>query len=107
MDYEEMREVPPYRGKIKPEFIVKARKAYQQYKADKEKLDVRITQNNKWYKSRYGRMVNPKTNETEPATAFIFSAIESNGCCSFLCKNIIFSNRKKTIKNIDLFLSLC
>lgn len=77
MDYEEMREVPPYRGKIKPEFIVKARKAYRQYKADKEELDARITENNKWYQSRYGRAVNPKTNETEPATAFIFSAIEN------------------------------
>lgn len=77
MDYEEMREIPPYRGKLKPEFIAKARRMFNKYKADKEELHRRIIDNNKLYKAYYGRLINPRTNETEPATAFIFSAIEN------------------------------
>lgn len=66
-----------YRGKIKQEFLSKARKAFQKYKADKEPLHKRIKANNEWYRAQYGKIINPNTNETEPATAFIFSAIEN------------------------------
>lgn len=71
------KEIIEYRGKIKPEFIAKAQRMYQKYKSDKAELNKRIVDNNKWYKSNYSRLLNPKTNETEPATAFIFSAIEN------------------------------
>lgn len=63
--------------KIKPEFIAKALSEYQRYKGDKEALNQRVRDNDFWYKARYGKLINPKTNETEPATAFIFSAIEN------------------------------
>ena len=73
----EEKEVVEYRGKINPDFISKAQRMYQKYKSDKAELNKRIVDNNRWYKSNYARMLNPKTNETEPATAFIFSAIEN------------------------------
>lgn len=66
-----------YKGKIKPEFIAKARDAFTKYKADKRPLVDRIKSNNEWYKAQYGKTLNPHSNETEPATAFIFSAIEN------------------------------
>lgn len=66
-----------YRGVIAPEFIQKAHRMYDKYKGDKAELNKRIIDNNKWYKSNYSRLLNSKTNETEPATAFIFSAIEN------------------------------
>lgn len=75
MEYE--NETAEYRGKIAPEFIQKALRTYEKYKGDREALNKRIVDNNKWYKSNYAHMLNPKTNETEPATAFIFSAIEN------------------------------
>lgn len=74
---EDEKEIVPYRGKIDPDFISKALRMYQKYKGDKAELHKRIVDNNKWYKSNYSRLLNPKTNETEPATAFIFSAIEN------------------------------
>ena len=70
-------EIIPYNGKISEEFLAKARRMYDKYKADKEELHRRIVSNNRWYKAQYGKMLNPVTNETEPATAFIFSAIEN------------------------------
>lgn len=73
----EEREILPYGGKLKPEFIAKALRVYRKYKGDKEGLNKRITDNNKWYKASYARTINTETNETEPATAFIFSAIEN------------------------------
>ena len=74
---DEKIEVKEYSGKIKPEFIQKALKMYQKYKSDKAELHERVISNNKWYKSKYAHIINPKTNETEPATSFIFSAIEN------------------------------
>ena len=74
---EDEKEIVPYRGKIDPDFISKALRMYQKYKGDKAELHKRIVDNNKWYKSNYSRLLNPETNETEPATAFIFSAIEN------------------------------
>lgn len=65
------------KSKIKPEFIAKALSEYNRYKGDKEALNQRVRDNDYWYKARYGKLINPKTNETEPATAFIFSAIEN------------------------------
>lgn len=65
------------KSKIKPEFLAKALSEYNRYKGDKEALNQRVRENDKWYKARYGKLINPKTNETEPATAFIFSAIET------------------------------
>lgn len=71
------REIVPYHGKLDAGFIAKARRMYDKYKADKEALHKRIIQNNIWYKAQYGKMLNPVTNQTEPATGFIFSAIEN------------------------------
>lgn len=71
------KEIVEYRGNISPDFISKALRMYQKYKGDKADLHKRIIDNNKWYKSNYSHLLNPKTNETEPATAFIFSAIEN------------------------------
>jgi len=64
-------------SKISKEFLSVALSEYQRYKGDKEMLNQRVRENDYWYKARYGRLINPKTNETEPATAFIFSAIET------------------------------
>lgn len=75
--YDNDKEVQEYSGNISPEFIAKALKMYQRYSSDKAQLHQRIKENNRWYKSNYGKMINPHTNETEPATAFIFSAIEN------------------------------
>lgn len=73
----EEKEIIEYRGNIEPDFIGKALKMYQKYKGDKANLHQRIIDNNKWYKSNYAKKLNPQTNDTEPATAFIFSAIEN------------------------------
>lgn len=73
----EETEIFEYSGKIKPEFIQKALKMYQKYKSDKAELNNRVVSNNKWYKSNYTQIVNPKDNETHPSTSFIFSAIEN------------------------------
>lgn len=77
MEEMENTEVREYSGKINPDFIAKARQMYQKYKGDKADLHKRIIENNKWYKSNYSQLLNPKTNETEPSTAFIFSAVEN------------------------------
>ena len=64
-------------SKISKEFLAKALSEYQRYKGDKEALNQRVRENDYWYKARYGRIINPASNETEPVTAFIFSAIEN------------------------------
>ncbi len=64
-------------SKITKEFAAKALSAFQKYKSDKESLNQRVRENDYWYKARYGRLINPSTSETEPSTAFIFSAIEN------------------------------
>lgn len=64
-------------SKITKEFAAKALSTFQKYRSDKEPLNQRVRENDYWYKARYGRLINPVTNETEPSTAFIFSAIEN------------------------------
>lgn len=66
-----------YKGKLDPVFISKARTMFDKYKADKEDLVKRIIDNDKWYRMRYAELMDVHTNETKPATAFIFSAIEN------------------------------
>ncbi len=66
----------PYTGKINPEFISKALSAFDDYKGQKAALEDRVRENNIWYKSQYWKVLTPQ-NETEPATAFIFNAIEN------------------------------
>ncbi len=61
---------------ISPEFLAKALSQYEKYKNDKQALNQRVRENDYWYKARYGSLLNPKNNETQPVTAFIFSAIE-------------------------------
>lgn len=58
------------------EFISKALSAYQKYKGDKETLNYRVRENELWYKARYGKIIT-KHDNTEPATALIFSAVEN------------------------------
>ena len=70
-----------YKGTIDKEFLRKARKMFDVYKADKEELVQRVKQNENWYKKWH------LVNEREPldrdkgqlntATAFVFSAIEN------------------------------
>ncbi len=64
-------------SKISREFLAKAVSAFDKYKNDKQELNRRVRENDYWYKARYGRLINPASNETEPATAFLFSAIEN------------------------------
>ena len=64
-------------SKITKEFAAKALSTFQKYKSEKEPLNQRVRENDYWYKARYGRLINPAANETEPSTAFIFSAIEN------------------------------
>lgn len=66
----------PYIGKISPSFLSKAISALNDYRGQKAALEDRVRENNIWYKSQYWRILTPK-GETEPATAFIFNAIEN------------------------------
>ena len=77
---------------ISKEFISKALKAFEKYKNDKADLSRRIRENDYWYKARYGKIINPASNETQPSTAFILSAIEnkfSDAVDSFPTPNIL------------------
>lgn len=65
-----------YRGSIAPAFLARAISAFDEYKGAKQTLEARIRENNEWYKAQYWKMINGK-NEAQPATAFIFSAIEN------------------------------
>ena len=66
----------PYTGKITSEFLGKALAAFSDYRGQKTELEARVRENNIWYKSQYWRIQTPK-GDTEPATAFIFNAIEN------------------------------
>ena len=61
---------------ITPEFLTTVLKEYERYRGDKKSLNDRVRENDYWYKARYGRLINPASGETQPVTAFIFSAIE-------------------------------
>lgn len=65
------------KDKLSKDFIEKAIAAFDKYKADKQELNRRVMENDSWYKARYARIINPASNEAEPVTAFIFSAIEN------------------------------
>lgn len=64
-------------SKISEEFKWRLISAFKKYKRDKETLNQRVRENDLWYKARYGKIINGVTNETEPATGFIFSAVEN------------------------------
>lgn len=68
--------VPEYSGKIKPEFLQRALKAFTDYSGAKTELEERIRENNRWYNSQYTKNINSRY-EPEPATAFILNAIEN------------------------------
>lgn len=67
------------KSKISPGFIEKALSAYDSYKSDKQSLNERICENEKWY--RKWHEVNQSGeydgNSLTSATAFVFSAIEN------------------------------
>lgn len=63
--------------KISKEFLSMALKELERYKSDKEVLNERVRENDYWYKARYGKIIDAKSGETQPVTAFIFSAIEN------------------------------
>jgi len=69
--------VPVYTGKVAPDFLAKAMERFEEYKAQKYSLQKRIQEDNMWYKQQYGGDVNSVTGNPEPATGFIFSAIEN------------------------------
>ena len=69
--------IPPYQGKISPEFLGKALERFEEYKSQKYSLQKRIQEDNMWYKQQYGGDINPQTGNPEPTTGFIFSAIEN------------------------------
>lgn len=80
------------KSNITQEFLSKALNAFDKYKRDKEALNLRIRQNDYWYKARYGKIIDPANNETLPSTAFILSAIEnkfSDAIDSFPVPNIL------------------
>lgn len=66
---------PEYSGVLKPEFISRAMEAYSRYKGEMTAFHDKVKDNDRWYKCNYGKAFNAKTNETEPATAFIANAI--------------------------------
>lgn len=66
----------PYTGKIESPFLSKVLSAFDEYKGQKSALEDRVRENNIWYKSQYWNTFSPKS-DTEPATAFIFNAIEN------------------------------
>ena len=71
------KNIPIYTGKISSEFLAKVMERFEEYKAQKYSLQKRIQEDNMWYKQQYGGDVNSVTGNPEPATGFIFSAIEN------------------------------
>ena len=76
-DSKQKLNIPPYKGKIKQEFLDKAIKMYNQYKNDKSKLVTRLKADNEYYTSNYEKEFDTKTNQPIPATPFIFSCIQT------------------------------
>lgn len=69
--------IPDYSGAIAPEFLSRARKAYEEYKADKEDLKNSIIDNYRYYKSQHNTRFDPNKNEPLSTTEYIFNAIEN------------------------------
>lgn len=68
-----------YKGKIKHEFIEKALSMYEVYKSDKQKLNERICENERWYRKWHevnSGEFNGDNHFLTSATAYVFSAIE-------------------------------
>ena len=69
------------KGKITPEFIEKALGTYERYKGDKQSLDERICENERWYRkwheAKSEQVYNSAENSLTCATAYVFSAIEN------------------------------
>jgi hypothetical protein len=70
-----------YEGKIRPEFIEKALGMYEIYKSDKQNLNDRICENERWYRKWHEANLSGTYNENDNsltcATAYVFSAIEN------------------------------
>lgn len=84
--------IPRYQGNIGAEFLNKVLTAFSKYKSDKAELEGRIQGNNKWYKARYWSLINPKSNDPQPATAYIFNAIMhkyADAVDNFPCPNFL------------------
>lgn len=64
-------------SKISQEFLTSAIREFERYRGDKKALNDRVRENDYWYKARYGKLINQSSGETQPVTAFIFSAIEN------------------------------
>lgn len=64
-------------SKISEEFLSRALSEFNKYKGEKNVLNQRVRENDFWYKARYAKVIDPKSGDTSPATAFIFSAIET------------------------------
>jgi len=74
-------ETMEYRGKVAPELISKALKMYEVYKSEKQPLNDRICENDRWYKRWHEVNTLPpyrdSDNALNSATAYVFSAIEN------------------------------
>ena len=70
-----------YAGTIDKEFLQKALRMFDVYKADKEQLVQRVKQNENWYKKWHlvneREPIDREKGELNTATAFVFSAIEN------------------------------
>jgi len=70
-----------YKGKIKEDFIMKALGMYETYKSDKQSLNERICENERWYRKWHeansGNEYDREKNSLNCATAYVFSAIEN------------------------------
>ena len=62
-----------YSGKIKLEFFGKVQEYFKIYRDNKQELDHRIIDNNRWYKSRYNS--DPDAVIPEPTTPYLFNVI--------------------------------
>ncbi len=62
-----------YQGKIKSEFFEEVQDSFRLYRDDKQELDRRIIENNRWFRSRY--MGEAETDAPLPSTPYLFNAI--------------------------------
>lgn len=63
--------------KVSKGFLTEVRDAFRTYKSEKEILTQRVRENMIFYKGAYERLYNEKENATQPATAFVLSAVEN------------------------------
>lgn len=65
-----------YSGKIKIRIFGKVQEYFKIYRDNKQELDHRIIDNNRWYKSRYNS--DPDAVIPEPTTPYLFNVIANN-----------------------------